>query len=491
MTAFGLHFDNTFAQELEGFFAPWQAATVPAPRMLLFNHALATQLGLNAQALDSEEGVAIFSGNRVPEGALPLAQAYAGHQFGQLSPQLGDGRALLLGEILDQAGQRWDLQLKGSGRTPFSRGGDGKAAIGPVLREYLMGEAMQALGIPTTRALAAVTTGEIIHRTTALPGAILTRIAASHIRVGTFQFFAVRNAQEKVKQLADYTIARHYPELKSADNPYLALFAAVSAAQAKLIARWMLVGFIHGVMNTDNMSIAGETIDYGPCAFMDHYDPATVFSSIDAQGRYAYGNQPLIGQWNLTRLAETLIDLVHPDSEEAVRLLTEEIHQYAQHYTNHWQDGMRLKLGLTTPQENDLTLAQDFLGLLEGQSVDYTRAFRSLSAVVRGNPAALRSQFADAAVCDSWLDRWQTRLTQEDVSGTERAAAMDQVNPVYIPRNHKLEEALAAATQDRDLTLFKKLLAVVEAPFSERSGLESYAQPAPESFGNYQTFCGT
>ncbi|MGE4531988.1 MAG: protein adenylyltransferase SelO family protein, partial [Acidithiobacillus sp.] len=320
---------------------------------------------------------------------------------------------------------------------------------------------------------------------------ILTRIAASHIRVGTFQFFAVRNAQEKVKQLADYTIARHYPELKSADNPYLALFAAVSAAQAKLIARWMLVGFIHGVMNTDNMSIAGETIDYGPCAFMDHYDPATVFSSIDAQGRYAYGNQPLIGQWNLTRLAETLIDLVHPDSEEAVRLLTEEIHQYAQHYTNHWQDGMRLKLGLTTPQENDLTLAQDFLGLLEGQSVDYTRAFRSLSAVVRGNPAALRSQFADAAVCDSWLDRWQTRLTQEDVSGTERAAAMDQVNPVYIPRNHKLEEALAAATQDRDLTLFKKLLAVVEAPFSERSGLESYAQPAPESFGNYQTFCGT
>jgi Uncharacterized conserved protein len=491
MGTYGFHFDNSYARELEGFFAPWQAATVPSPHILLFNHALASQLGLNGAALDSDAGAAIFSGNEIPEGVQPLAQAYAGHQFGNLSPQLGDGRALLLGELLDPDGRRWDIQLKGSGRTPFSRGGDGKAALGPVLREYLMGEAMTALGIPTTRALAAVSTGEIIHRDTPLPGAILTRIAASHIRVGTFQFFAIRNDQEKVRQLADYTIARHYPALKTVKNPYLALFNAVADQQAALIARWMLAGFIHGVMNTDNMSIAGETIDYGPCAFMDRYDPATVFSSIDSQGRYAYGNQPLIAQWNLTRFAETLVELVDSDNEAAIRQLTEAINHFPKVYADYWLQGMRAKLGLHTEEEQDQELAQDFLMTLEGQSVDYTRAFRSLSAVALGNPAALRSQFDDAETVDAWLQRWQDRLTRQPVQAEEMARHMDRVNPIYIPRNHKVEEALDAATQNRDLSLFRQLLEVLAEPFTERPGLESYAQPAPESFGVYKTFCGT
>ncbi len=491
MTSYGFHFDNTYARELEGFFAPWQAASVPSPHLLLLNHSLAEQLGLDAAILDSDQGAAIFSGNTLPDGAQPLAQAYAGHQFGHLSPQLGDGRALLLGEILAPDGQRRDLQLKGSGRTPFSRGGDGKAAIGPVLREYLMGEAMAALGIPTTRALAAVSTGEILHRDSPMPGAILTRVAASHIRVGTFQFFAVRNDLEKIRQLADYTIVRHYPHLKTAANPYLALFAEVCDKQAALIARWMLVGFIHGVMNTDNMSIAGETIDYGPCAFMDQYDPATVFSSIDSQGRYAYGNQPLIGQWNLTRFAETLVELVDPDSEAAISLLTMEINRYPRTYEKFWLEGMRAKLGLHLAEEQDLQLAQNFLKMLEGQSVDYTRAFRSLSAVVLGNPAALRSQLDDPAAADPWLQNWQARMVREATPPTERAVQMDQVNPLYIPRNHKVEEALAQASENRDLRLFQKLLGVLAAPFSAREGLESYAQPAPESFGAYKTFCGT
>ncbi|OCB02781.1 hypothetical protein BBC27_11195 [Acidithiobacillus ferrivorans] len=486
-----LHFDNTYARELEGFFAPWQAATAPAPRLLLLNYALAEELGLDSAALDSDLCAAIFSGNQVPEGSHPLAQAYAGHQFGHFSPQLGDGRALLLGELIDRHGRRRDMQLKGSGRTPFSRGGDGKAALGPVLREYVIGEAMHALGIPTTRALAAVTTGETIHRGMGLPGAILTRIAASHIRVGTFQFFAARNESNRVKQLADYTIARHYPALKGTSNPYLGLFAAVSAAQAALIARWMLVGFIHGVMNTDNISIAGETIDYGPCAFMDSYDPETVFSSIDAQGRYAYAHQPLIAQWNITRFAETLIDLVHPDADEAVRLLTEQINDFPTLYTRHWLDGMRAKMGLTTAEDDDLALAQGLLSAMEGQDADYTQVFRGLSAAVRGDPAQVRAHFANPAPFDLWLAQWQARLAHESTTAEARAEAMDQVNPLYIPRNHKVEEALAAATQDQDLTLFKALLAVLEQPFAERPGLESYTQPAPEDFGPFKTFCGT
>lgn len=491
MDACGFHFDNSYVRELEGFFAPWQAATVPSPRLLKLNHPLATALGLDIAALETERGAAIFSGNALPEGAEPLAQAYAGHQFGHLSPQLGDGRALLLGEILAPDGKRWDLQLKGSGRTPFSRGGDGKAALGPVLREYLLGEAMHALGIPTTRALAAVSTGETIHRDMPQPGAILTRVAASHIRVGTFQFFALRDDRDKVRKLADYTLARHYPDAQHAANPYLALFQAVAERQAALLARWMLAGFIHGVMNTDNMSIAGETIDYGPCAFMDRYDPATVFSSIDSQGRYAYGNQPLIAQWNLTRFAETLVELVDADSEAAIALLTEAINQFPRQYTTYWLEGMRAKLGLVTEEDQDQELAQQWLTTLEGNSVDFTRAFRSLSAVVLGNPAALRSQLDVPAAADPWLQRWQERLSREPMPATERATRMDQVNPVYIPRNHKVEEALQAATQQGDLEPFQRLLDVLAEPFNERPGLESYAQPAPESFGVYKTFCGT
>ena len=339
-------FDNTYRRSLEGFYAPWQAATVPAPKLIQLNRALAAELGLDADALASDAGAAIFAGNVVPLGAEPLAQAYAGHQFGGFVPQLGDGRALLLGEVIDRHGRRRDIQLKGSGRTPFSRGGDGKATLGPVLREYLLGEAMHALGIPTTRALAAVTTGEPVYRDQILPGAVLTRVAASHIRVGTFQFFAARGDTAKVRQLADYTIARHYPDVATAANPYLAFLDAVVNAQAALIARWMLVGFIHGVMNTDNMAVSGETIDYGPCAFMDRYHPQTVFSSIDRQGRYAYGNQPNIARWNLARLAETLLPLIHSDEKAAIAAVSNAVNAFTDRYDTFWLEGMRAKLGM-------------------------------------------------------------------------------------------------------------------------------------------------
>ena len=341
-------FDNTYARELEGFYVPWKAAQVARPRLVKLNRELAEELGLDAGALDSEEGARIFAGNETPEGAVPLAQAYAGHQFGGFSPQLGDGRALLLGEVIDRNGRRRDIQLKGSGPTPFSRNGDGRAALGPVLREYLIGEAMHALGIPTTRALAAVLTGEPVFRESALPGAVLTRVAASHIRVGTFQLFAARGEQTKVRRLADYVIDRHYPELKGHANPYLALLERVRDRQAELIASWMHVGFIHGVMNTDNMAISGETIDYGPCAFMDHYDPATVFSSIDTRGRYAYANQPKIAQWNLARLAETLVPLIDADENRAIARATEVVQAFPEIYERHWLKGMRAKLGLVS-----------------------------------------------------------------------------------------------------------------------------------------------
>ena len=409
------NFDNTYARDLEGFYTPWQAAPVPEPAFLAFNRELAAELSLDAGALETESGAAVFAGNNVPDGATPLAQAYAGHQFGGFSPQLGDGRALLLGEVIDTQGNRRDIQLKGSGRTPFSRGGDGKASVGPVLREYLMGEAMHALGIPTTRALAAVSTGEPILRESPLPGAVLTRVASSHIRVGTFQYFAVRKDWEKIKQLADYVIARHYPEIAHAgttssgqhtDNPYLALFNAVAEVQAELVARWMHVGFIHGVMNTDNVSVAGETIDYGPCAFMDRYAPGTVFSSIDTQGRYAYANQPTIAQWNLTRFAETLLSIVDPDVERATELLTEAINAFPTTYQRHWLAGMRAKLGLTTEADGDIDLVNDLFAAMDGQNADYTLVFRRLSEAVRGNDEAVRSLFDDASAFANWSDRW-------------------------------------------------------------------------------------
>lgn len=485
------NFENSFASSLEGFFKFCQAESAPAPKLLQFNHALAEELGLDPVALDSEAGLAIFSGNTTPEGSEPLAQAYAGHQFGGFSPQLGDGRALLLGEVIDTKQQRRDIQLKGSGRTPFSRGGDGQAAVGPVLREYLVGEGMNALGIPTTRALAAVATGNKVYRETVLPGAVLTRVAASHIRVGTFEYGAARNDQGKVRELADYAIKRHYPDTADAENPYLAFFVAVADAQAELVARWMHIGFIHGVMNTDNMTISGETIDYGPCAFMDSYAPGTKFSSIDQHGRYAYANQPQILIWNLTRLAETLIPFVDPDQARAIEILTETLECIQPLYESHWLTGMRSKIGLSTEDPNDQQLVNDLLSVMAEGQADFTLVFRRLSQTLRGECDAVRNLFEEPEAFDTWAQRWRNRLEQEGVAKEVRAEAMDKVNPIYIPRNHKVEEALAAATEQQDMKPFTKLLAVLNHPFEEVEGNEAYAEPAPASNIPYRTFCGT
>ena len=471
-------FDNSYVRELEGLYAPSQAAQVPAPRVLLLNSSLCAELGIDAAALGGDYGAAVLSGNEVPTGSSPVAQAYSGHQFGGFSPRLGDGRALLLGELLDTAGRRRDLHLKGSGRTPFSRGGDGKAAVGPVLREYLMGEAMHALGIPTTRALAAVATGESIRREGMLPGAVLSRVAASHLRVGTFQFAAAHGDAATVRRLADYSIARHYPEAAEASNRYLALLEAVADAQALLIAKWMLVGFIHGVMNTDNMTISGETIDYGPCALMDRFDPATVFSSIDGGGRYAYGNQPRIGQWNLARLAETLLPLIDGDTEIAIAKATEVLQGYTRSYSGYWLDGMRAKLGLVEAAADDETMANDLLDWLESSRHDYTTSFRSLPERLTG-------------VVAPELAAWRARLAGEGRDPAVVAADMNRVNPIYIPRNHLVEAALAAAVEHDDLAPTRLLLEVLAKPFNERPGFDAYAEPAPASFGVYQTFCGT
>ncbi len=484
-------FDNTFAHELEGFYVAQNAAPVPEPQLLLLNRELARELGLDPDALDSSAATEVFAGNAVPDGAAPLAQAYAGHQFGGFSPQLGDGRALLLGEIIDTNGQRRDIQLKGSGRTPFSRSGDGKAALGPVLREYLIGEAMHALGVPTTRALAAVTTGEQVYRETALPGAVLTRISSSHLRVGTFQFFAARQDFEKLRQLADYAIARHHPAARDADNPYLAFFNAVSDVQAALVAQWMSIGFIHGVMNTDNMTISGETIDYGPCAFMDVYAPGTVFSSIDTQGRYAYANQPPILSWNLARLAESLIPLVDDDRDAAVEILTEAANAVSGKFQAAWLDRMRAKLGLTTAADGDVELIDALLEAMHAGNADFTLTFRRLSDALRGDAGPVRDLFTDPSGFDAWAPRWRERLGAQDLAPEDAAIAMDAVNPLYIPRNHKVEEALDAAVDDSDMAPFEKLLAVVSHPFVEAAGQDDYTQPAPHLSVPYQTFCGT
>jgi uncharacterized protein YdiU (UPF0061 family) len=481
-------FDNTYARELEGFYVPWKAAQVTRPRLVKLNGELAEELGLDATALDSEAGARIFAGNETPQGAVPLAQAYAGHQFGGFSPQLGDGRALLLGEVIDRNERRRDIQLKGSGPTPFSRNGDGRAALGPVLREYLIGEAMHALAIPTTRALAAVLTGEPVFREGALPGAVLTRVAASHIRVGTFQLFAARGEQDKIRRLADYVIDRHYPELKDHANLYLGLLERVCDSQAALIARWMHVGFIHGVMNTDNMAISGETIDYGPCAFMDHYDPATVFSSIDTHGRYAYANQPRIAQWNLARLAETLLPLIDADGNRAVARATEVVNAFPEQYELYWLRGMRAKLGLVIENEADLNLATGFLTAMEGKKVDYTMAFRYLADAAVGQEEPIRALFADPSAYDLWSRHWRERLAREAVAPLARAQAMRRVNPVFIPRNHRVEEALSAAVEHDDYAPFETLLNILSRPFDDRPEFAAFAEPAPEGQGHYRTF---
>jgi uncharacterized protein YdiU (UPF0061 family) len=437
--------------------------------------------------LKTEAGARFLLGNELVDGCTPMALAYAGHQFGGYSPRLGDGRALLLGEILDTEGHRFDLHLKGSGRTTFSRGGDGKAAIAPMMREYIVSEAMHALGIPTTRSLAIVATGEQIARETWLPGAVLCRIASSHLRVGTFQYAAHHEDPTLMRRLADYAIARHYPNLIDHQDQYLEFFKAVSLRQASLIAQWMQVGFIHGVMNTDNMTISGETIDYGPCAFMDAFDPATVFSSIDHNGRYAFGNQPNIGQWNLARLAETLLPLFSNDKDESVAIATEVLMDFPKQYQALWDTGMSKKLGLKNAPTD---LVNDLLQMLHTQSVDYTQFFRSLSSVINGDASAARNSFINIEQYDAWESRWKELLDHETPSLNEIAISMNQINPIYIARNHLVEEALAAATEG-DLAPTLQLLEVIQQPFNERYGLERFAQPAPSEYKNYQTFCGT
>ena len=492
-TPFGFTLEHTFANQLPDFFVACEPTSVPEPALLQFNHALAQELGLDLNDVAPEQLAQAFSGNELPTEAEPIAQAYAGHQFGGFVPQLGDGRALLLGEVIDRHGNRRDIALKGSGPTPFSRGGDGKAAVGPVLREYLIGEAMHALGVPTTRALAAVRTGETVIRTTRLPGAVLTRVAASHIRVGTFEYFAARKQHDQVRSLADYVIHRHYPQLADDDDRYFALFEAVAECQAKLIARWMLIGFIHGVMNTDNMAIAGETIDYGPCAFMDAYHPDTVFSSIDRGGRYAFSNQPAIARWNLARFAETLLPAI--DEENPQRLVDRAmgvIDDFMPTYEEAWLDGARAKLGLPAdaaqPKE-DRALAEQWLELLEQHGVDFTLAWRRLADALEGNLEPLQSLFPTPDVPGEWLQRWSDRV-RGDRAGV--AAAMRQVNPIYVPRNHLVEEALSAASDDGNLQPFEDLLAVITNPFHEQPELKRYSTPAPRQFTEcYQTFCGT
>lgn len=485
-------FDNSYARDLEGFYIPCTAEPASRPTLLRLNHTLAHELGADPTRLETPEGAAVFSGNLMPQGAQPIAQAYAGHQFGGFSPQLGDGRALLLGEVINQSGERRDIAFKGSGRTPFSRNGDGKCALGPALREYLIGEAMHALSIPTTRALAVVATGDMVRRERPLPGAVLTRVAASHVRVGTFEFFAAHRGPKMVRQLADYVIARHDPELAEHPQPYLALLEAVCERQAELVARWLGVGFIHGVMNTDNMTISGETIDYGPCAFMETYKPDTVFSSIDKQGRYAYNQQADIAQWNLARLAETLLPLIDDNSQRAIEQATAVIEAFPQRHARYRLDVMRSKLGLSSDGDAavDHALIEDFLALLQSRECDFTNAFRALFEAANGNGQALNTIFStDDAGFTDWLARWQIRQPQRSPA---LLSAMQCANPWVIARNHQVENALEAAVDRMDMAPFERLLAVVQDPFNARPADLAYTVPAPpEVTANYRTFCGT
>jgi len=485
------NFDNSYAKQLEGFYVPFKGDSAPAPRLIKLNSALANELGLDFSSLESEEIAAILSGGTELKGASPLAQVYAGHQFGGFSSRLGDGRALLLGEVIDPYGNRHDIHLKGSGRTVYSRGGDGKAALAPVLREYILGEAMHALGVPTTRALAAVVTGENVYRDSLLPGAVLARTASSHIRVGTFQYFAAQGDNDKVKQLADYTIKRHFPDIKDARKPCLELLRAVCDRQAALIAKWMQIGFVHGVMNTDNMTISGETIDYGPCAFIDHYDPSAVFSSIDHQGRYAFGNQVHMAQWNLARLAETLLPFIDEEPEEAVNLATLALKEFADTYQQCWLEGMCKKIGLSEVNEGDLELIHQLLNLMQAEKVDFTLVFRCLSGAVCGVFDELKGLFNSTTDLDDWLSFWINRSDKEPLNLDARITLMNSVNPIYIPRNHIVEAALQAAEKESNYEPFEILMQVLENPFEERSGLEEYAKAAPADFGQYKTFCGT
>ena len=478
-------FDNSYAQDLQGLYVPWQGQNWPDPQIVILNETLAAELGLDPAALKSAEGVAMLSGHALPESARPLAQAYAGHQFGGFSPQLGDGRAILVGEILDPQGARRDLHLKGSGRTPFARGGDGRAVLGPVLREYLISEAMAALGVPTTRALAACTTGDRVLRQNGLePGAVLARIAASHLRVGTFQFFAARGEADKLRLLLDYALARHDPDLVGTRDAALAFLDRVARRQAELVAQWMGIGFVHGVMNTDNTTISGETIDYGPCAFMDRYDPATVFSSIDQTGRYCYANQPTIAQWNLARLAEALLPLIDESETKAIEKATGVIEAMAESYRSAWLAVFARKLALPAP---DPALIESLHELWQGRNVDFTSFFRALPDALRGRDETVLALFSDPSGVRDWLARWRALIPDPETA----SARIEAVNPLYIPRNHMVDEALHAASFENDLTLFRSLLARVQSPFSAAEGMEHYAAPAPVDAPEIVTFCGT
>ena len=476
-----------FARDLPGLAIRWRAEAAPDPQLVVLNDRLAVELGLDPASLRSPEGVGLLIGTRLPPDATPVAQAYAGHQFGGFVPRLGDGRALLLGELVDTQGRLRDLHLKGSGRTPFARGGDGLAALGPMLREYLISEAMHALGVPTTRSLSVVTTGRPVQRDDLLPGAVLARVASSHLRVGSFQYAATTGDVDLLRLLADHATARHHPAAADTDRPHLALLDAVVATQASLLAQWMLVGFVHGVMNTDNMTISGETIDYGPCAFLDAYDPTTVYSSIDHAGRYAFGNQPAVAHWNLARLAETLLPLIDPDQDRAVELALASLEAFRPQYDAAWTAGMRAKLGLADraghlADPSRTSLITEWVSLVRSSRVDHTATYRALAAAARGDAEPVRGLFLDLPELDEWLTTWLAHRPDADL--------MDRTNPLYIPRNHLVEEALTAAT-DSDLSPFARLLDTVTAPYDQRPGLERYTQPAPDDFGTYRTFCGT
>jgi len=481
----GWTFDNSYAQLPEAFYVKLNPVPVREPKLVVFNTSLAQLLGLNPDALNSSEAAPVFSGNSIPRGAEPLAQAYAGHQFGSFT-MLGDGRAILLGEQVSPQGERFDIQLKGSGKTPFSRQGDGRAALGPMLREYIISEALHALDIPTTRSLAVVTTGEPVFRETVLQGAILTRTAASHIRVGTFEYASARGKPDDIRTLADYTIRRHFPDLAAQENPYLGLLKAVMERQASLMARWLLVGFIHGVMNTDNMALCGETIDYGPCAFMDTYDPETVFSSIDHGGRYAYGRQPQIAQWNLARFAETLLPLIHLDQQTAVSMAKGAISGFSDTFHQYWLTGMRKKLGLLNQEADDSALVQDLLGCMHRYGADFTNTFRDLSSGAL--PEAAMFMNLDFKEC---FERWQARLKRQPDDWETSRRLMNSNNPAIIPRNHRVEEALAAAVEQDDYSIMDKLLDVLARPFQDPPETAGYHLPPPPSDQPYRTFCGT
>src|SRR3954470_23375912 len=480
----GWHLEHTYAELPQLFYADAAPTAVREPRLVAFNKPLATMLALLPDALDGAHGAAIFAGNALPDGARPIAQAYAGHQFGHFTA-LGDGRAILLGEQITLNGDRFDIQLKGAGQTRYSRRGDGRAALGPMLREYIISEAMHALGIPTTRSLAVVTTGESVYRETIADGAVLTRVASSHIRVGTMQWAAAHDDAAAMRALADYTLPRHYPELAGSPERYIALLDAIIARQASLIARWQLVGFIHGVMNTDNMALSGETIDYGPCAFMDAYDPETVFSSIDHAGRYAYGNQPPIAQWNLARLAEAMLPLFDTVPESAVERATASLDRFPELYEQYWLEGMRAKLGLFTPEPEDKTLVEDLLAWMSRQGADFTNVFRSLSRA--RTAVALASEDVDFG---AWYRRLEARRARQPQSAAETEALMQRNNPAFIPRNHLVEQALAAATDEHDYTVMQRLLDVLARPYDYDRDLPTFTEPG-KGGRNYRTFCGT